>query len=408
VINPTSKTVLFLFTNEYPCSKVLEHYIGHEIKFLAGTFNKVIIVPSTPGEIQKEIPLNVSVINLYDKQWFKASFFSILSCLPLFFAVSITELVSKRKFYFSLSKFILDFKKFYNAYISGNAILKYAELNNINIKNAAFYSYWFYHAPLISGILKRRKKIDSFYSRAHLADLYTNQFPENDSFYNFKVKQIDKIALAAKHSVDYLENRFPKYKNKFIVSHVAVSDLGLNPQPGEDFVVVSCSSYSARKRVDLLAELIANSPMPLKWIHFGYIPPEIIENYYKKFSSSENIKSAKFLGDVSNEKLMEFYKKEAVSVIVNLSTSEGLPVSLIEATSFGIPSITTNVNGTPDITTEQNGFLIPVDFEPDLFYSCLAKIKQQGSVLRSGARNLFLKRFNSEINYPEIISLIKQ
>ena len=401
------KKYLFLYTNEYPCSKALEHYIGHEISFLSAAFEKVIIIPATTAAIQKQIPDNVTVMDLYDKKWFSSSWLSILACLPLFISVYIQELAHKKQSKFSIRKLITEYKTFYNAYISGNAILRYASQNNVNIKQSAFYSYWFYHAPLISGILKRRGKIDSFYSRAHQADLYTEQFPGSDSFYYFKVKQITKIALAAVHSLDYLNKKFPEFSNKYIVSHVAVSDLGLNKAPENEFVVMSCSSYSVRKRIDLLAELVANYSQPVKWIHFGYVPPDVLENYKKKFSDSKNFVSAQFLGDVSNEDLMKFYKTTPVSVIVNISLSEGLPVSLIEAASFGIPCIATNVNGTPDIATEQNGFLLSVNFEAKEFYDCLDKVKNKGETLRKGAKDLFLKRFNANINYPLFISYLK-
>lgn len=404
----SAKNTLFLFTNEYPCSKVLEHYIGHEISFLSAAFEKVIIIPSTTGTVQKKIPSNVVVVDLFDKKWFSSSVGQMLACFPLFIKVYIQELFQKKGINFSRGKLISEFKTFYNAYISGIAIQKYASLNSINIKQCAFYSYWFYHAPLISGILKQRGKIDSFYSRAHQADLYTEQFKGNDSFYNFKINQITKLALADSRSLNYISGKFSQYKHKFFVSHVSVSDLGLNPLPEKDFVVVSCSSYSERKRIDLLAELIANYPKQVKWIHFGYVPPNVLEVYSDKFGSSENFKSAKFLGDVSNEELMSFYKTNPVSVIVNVSLSEGLPVSLVEAAGFGIPCIVTDVNGTPDIATPQNGFLIPVNFKPEEFYNCLDKIKENNAALRQGARDLMFKSFYAEKNYNAIISLLKQ
>lgn len=402
------KNVLFLFTNEYPCSKVLEHYIGHEISFLSAAFEKVIIIPATTGAIQKKIPPNVVVIDLFDKKWFSSSVVQMLTCFPFFFTVYIRELFRKKEIKFSLKKLISEFKTFYNAYISGNAIQKYASLNSINIKQSAFYSYWFYHAPLISGILKQRGKIDSFYSRAHQADLYTEQFKGNESFYNFKMKQITKLVLADSRSLNYVSGKFPQYKHKFMVSHVSVSDLGTNPSPEKEFVIVSCSSYSERKRIDLLAELIANYKSLVKWIHFGFVPPDVLKMYQEKFKNSENIKSANFLGDVSNEELMDFYRKNPVSVIVNVSLSEGLPVSLVEAASFGIPCIVTDVNGTPDIATSQNGFLIPVNFKAEEFYDCLNKVNEKGEALRQGARKLHLESFYAEKNYTEIISLLKQ
>ncbi len=50
-------------------------------------------------------------------------------------------------------------------------------------------------------------------------------------------------------------------------------------------------------------------------------------------------------GGISNAEVFQFYRDNKVDLFVNASTSEGLPVSIMEAISFGIPSIATNVGG---------------------------------------------------------------
>ena len=48
----------------------------------------------------------------------------------------------------------------------------------------------------------------------------------------------------------------------------------------------------------------------------------------------------------------DVYKRQAqpYHVFLNVSSSEGVPVSIIEAMSFGIPCIATNVGGTVSYT----------------------------------------------------------
>ena len=53
-------------------------------------------------------------------------------------------------------------------------------------------------------------------------------------------------------------------------------------------------------------------------------------------------------GAMDNRALMEYYSREPVSCLVNVSSSEGLPVSLMEAASFGFPALATAVGGTPE------------------------------------------------------------
>ena len=46
-----------------------------------------------------------------------------------------------------------------------------------------------------------------------------------------------------------------------------------------------------------------------------------------------------FKGNVSNTELMKQYQNKNYYVFVNVSSSEGIPVSIMEATSFGIPRL---------------------------------------------------------------------
>ena len=56
-----------------------------------------------------------------------------------------------------------------------------------------------------------------------------------------------------------------------------------------------------------------------------------------------------------------YYASHAVDAFINVSASEGLPVSIMETQSFGTPVIPTSVGGTPELVTQQNGWLLPCD-----------------------------------------------
>lgn len=400
---------MFLFTNEFPCSKTLEPYLEHEITFLAKAFQKVIIIPTTVNDIQKSIPANVEVINIFDSKWFKSDAITVLICLPSFVKFYLSEIFDKKsssKLY--LKNLISDYKSFYNAIITGSAIQRFAKLNSVDLKQSAFYSYWFFHPVLTLSILKNKNVISSFISRGHLGDIYLDQFPELSNFFNYKIKNVSELLLISTHAKNYVDKLYPALQEKFIVSRLAVSDMGINPKPQNDFVLLSCSTYSQRKRVDLLAKLLCDAPFPITWYHFGYVPNDVLKRFDEDFSKAKLPIKAIYKGDVPNHMVMDFYKMNPVNVIVNLSTSEGLPFSLIEATSFGIPTIATDVNGTPDIATSKNGFLLPHQFEAALFYDCLVAIKENGEVYRKGARELFEEKYNALINYEEVISYLKK
>ncbi len=86
-------------------------------------------------------------------------------------------------------------------------------------------------------------------------------------------------------------------------------------------------------------------------------------------SGPEKTELKKNVHKLSLEKNVEFIEyKEPISTILSLakiymftSVSEGLPMSIVEAMSCGLPVIVSNINDIPDIVEHgKNGFLIPV------------------------------------------------
>ena len=98
----------------------------------------------------------------------------------------------------------------------------------------------------------------------------------------------------------------------------------------------------------------------IRWVHFGDGPlrKELEQMAKEKLS---NVKY-EFQGIVANDKILDFYADNHVDLFINLSSSEGIPVSIMEALSAGIPVVATNVGGTAEAVNSQNGFLIPVNF----------------------------------------------
>ena len=145
-------------------------------------------------------------------------------------------------------------------------------------------------------------------------------------------------------------------------------------------------------------------------MHFGSGEEE---SKIKKMASEtlgENV-NAVFEGRVENRKVLEFYRNNAINLFINLSESEGIPVSIMEAMSFGIPCIATNVGGTSEIVVNGiNGYLI--DDEDDEYIAgkvdSIATMNAEGyRQLRDAARNTWEQKFNAKKNYRVFIEEIK-
>ena len=53
------------------------------------------------------------------------------------------------------------------------------------------------------------------------------------------------------------------------------------------------------------------------------------------------------MGYVANTKVQELYSSRKFNLLVNVSETEGIPVSIMEAMSYRLPIIATNVGGGP-------------------------------------------------------------
>ena len=75
--------------------------------------------------------------------------------------------------------------------------------------------------------------------------------------------------------------------------------------------------------------------------------------------------SVRFLGTVAHASLLDLYAKGIISVVTLASIDlgggchEGIPVSLVEAMSYGIPVIGTNTGGIPELIKPGTGLLVP-------------------------------------------------
>jgi glycosyltransferase involved in cell wall biosynthesis len=108
---------------------------------------------------------------------------------------------------------------------------------------------------------------------------------------------------------------------------------------------------------------------------------------------------------------MEFYRKNHVDLFINVSETEGIPVSIMEAMSFGIPCIATNVGGVNEIVNNTNGFLVKKYFNNDhvsefiINYNKLDVLKK--NEFRDQALNTWQSLYDQQTNCDDLIKILK-
>ena len=121
---------------------------------------------------------------------------------------------------------------------------------------------------------------------------------------------------------------------------------------------------------------------------------------------------ASLLGFVPNKGVFDLYRTQPFHYFINLSASEGLPVSMMEAASCGIPIIGTDVGGVREIIEEgQTGFLVPSSASLEQVLMVLEKAlritqTEHYRAMRRYSRRMFLQRFNAQQNYKQFLEFL--
>lgn len=88
-----------------------------------------------------------------------------------------------------------------------------------------------------------------------------------------------------------------------------------------------------------------------------------------------------------------------------MSHSEGLPLSILEALRFGLPIITTNVDGCPETVSNKNGFIINPDAAELTDIMKKININELKS-MSDNSRELFEENYKFELFLEKYINLM--
>lgn len=135
------------------------------------------------------------------------------------------------------------------------------------------------------------------------------------------------------------------------------------PGQRERYVVLCPAAFIPIKGHRYLVEAMKLLPARVElWLAGeGELRPEL-ERQVRELGLADRVR---FLGFLSHGQLLELYRKKEVDAVVLPSVdlgdglNEGIPVSLIEAMSYGIPVISTNSGGTPELLRDGAGLLVP-------------------------------------------------
>jgi glycosyltransferase involved in cell wall biosynthesis len=392
-------TKLYYFTNSFPYG-FGETWKANELNVLVEYFDEITVVPYCYGgnkDNPKPVPSNIIVAKpLFEEYGMHTKISDTFRLFDKNFMYYFSE--------FFLQKVFLSKAKF-NSWRT-NSIITKKMLSNPLIKDIIkngdesylLYFFWGTHGTEFLPLLYKNKHLKTIV-KFHRFDLYDYSFPQN--YIPYRKALLDSISIAAPSSNDgflHLRERFPNMKCKLIVQPLGVIYKGKVERSTDNiFRIVSCSFLKPVKRVYLIAEALKLLKIPVLWIHIGDgdLMPELRENVSML---PANIK-VELPGLIATEDLMNYYFQLKIDLFLNVSTSEGVPVSIMEALSCSIPVMATDVGGTSDVVDSTVGELLGAGLTPSVLANRLLnfynKTNEEKDMLRLNAHKRFQEKCDS-------------
>lgn len=353
--------LLYFLTAEYPFGKG-ETFIESELPFLSQYFDKIIILTRGSGEHIRVVPANVE-ISTYHLNQPKNRLLATINALT-----SLSPWRELLRLTFSYRKFPtpLILKSLINSWYQGNQISEIVTraIKRNNNKNAEIYcySYWCDDTALSLALMQKKHSNLITFSRVHRWDVYfyahrVSYLP----FRTFIAQHLKAIFSISQDAIDYIKHDWMIKEPSIFLSRLGIDakEAPVQPDENQKFTIISCSNLIPVKRVHLIIQALAEqTSQNIMWLHIGDGPERITlkQNAFKLLSDTKV--EYEFLGAIPNPQVFQTYYRYKPHVFINVSSSEGVPVSIMEAFACGIPVIATAVGGTPEIVNERNGILL--------------------------------------------------
>lgn len=397
---------LVILTEQYPSLRG-EEFLETEIPFLAARFESIVIIPRNGDfKITRKLPLNASIdASLSTKIRSKRHRLSVILTRPfLVLSLLIKDIAVNKKIgsfgYKQIRRRIIVLAE---ALLARRALLKYRG------RPVVFYSYWGNASALGLAVMKKRKELDDFVVRLHGYDLYDERYDSGGvPFRNFIVSYARVVACIAETGKRYLEKK-GSYRN-LIVSRLGVHDNGSNPKreaSSDALRILSCSSVIPIKRVHLIVEILKYIEIQVEWIHLGDGPG--LHSLKQAAAKLGRNVSVEFPGHLPNNEVLDLYRTKHIDVLIHMSETEGIPVSFMEAISFGVPIISTNVGGVAELVNEQTGILIDpivnIKYVAEIL-NTFSKSQYMSEGYRKKIKDFWQDNFKAEANYESFLNQV--
>lgn len=274
------------------------------------------------------------------------------------------------------------------------------------------YSYWCMEGALAAAMLARTVPGVHAVTRAHAWDVYFERSSYGYlPFRKLILQQVDAAFFISENARKYMLALLPGLLDpqRMVNARLGIRTSDVSTQFSRQyrsFRIVSCSYLIPIKRIERLIEAIALiDGFDVEWTHFGDGPlmPQLLTKAQQILGGKANIRYT-FRGRVPNWEILQYYAHHPVDVFVSVSRYDGIPVSIMEAMSFGIPAIATDVGGVGEIVRHgSTGILLADDPTPADVARAIRSVSLMGdeelTEMRANARSMWGQYYNADVNY---------
>lgn len=390
---------LYLFTATFPFG-TSETFLEDEIIYLCDSFDTVEIIPfSSKGTNVRTVPKNC-IVNapVYQGSTIKRYICGL-------FHIKTFRLYLNDFFKCRVYTDRRRFKTWIISLVNANNLLKSSVVdrifNNITTDDVC-YSYWGKCSNILSVVYKGKAH---FVSRYHGEwDLWEESSGNYAPIRKEEASSLDMAFFISQKGERYFQQRYPMCRT--MVMPLGSKDYGVPAYRPQDGIlrVVSCSTVYPLKRVDLIFEALNSlSTLKIEWTHLG--GGSHFENLKQKILiESKPHLTVNLTGMMSHDEVMQYYQTHQFDIFINMSTNEGVPVSIMEACSFGIPILATDVGGTSEIVQKQVGLLLSPNPSVNEIIGKIMEIKSDSNF---SPRQFWAEYYSADKNYSDFAKIIR-
>ncbi len=405
--------MLNFFYVDYPYGNA-EVFVEYEMRALAEYGDKDVIIytlNNQNGGEKRFVPSNAKVISVHDEN---TAYIYVKAAISMFSLESLKEIANlfKEK---HCEGFLRCVWRIYRYQLDAAKIISHYKKMHTKGEKDVLVSYWINQCAFALVKLKKMYPEIKIVSRGHGFDVLKERcyLP----FRRFILAGLDRVYLINHRNKQYFEDNYGGWldTSKIEIEHlgVTVPETVAVVDEKDAFRVVTCSSVIPLKRLDLMIDALSLiKDKNIEWVHFGGGPLfDKMKAYAEEKLKNTSIKYV-FMGQKSSSDIQRYYATTSINLFVNCSDTEGTPVSVMEAMSYGIPAIARNVGGNGEAVSDDCGMLIPSAASAELLESAIENFydmdKDSYFAKRQAARQKIEREFNAGVTYKEYIEKISR